>query len=95
MRLTLPSGPSIGLLKHFTKCRPRLPFWSVVLTNRFKGSRHWQSGHRSIGTAPYTGHFDCEAEELDISMFCVVAGEEKEGEWGKHGDEHGHDATLF
>ncbi|KAE8780794.1 Auxin-induced protein 5NG4 [Hordeum vulgare] len=45
------------------------------------------SGHLLIGTAPYSGHLDCVAEELDI--LCVVAGEGAEkrkiGESGLNG----------
>ena len=85
-----PSRPIMGMLKHDTKCRPRLPFSSVLLTIRLRASGRGQSGHLLIGTAPYSSHLDCVAEELDIP--CAVAGEEEECGKGKkwHGHQLGH-----
>ena len=54
------------LLKQLTYSRPRLPFSSVLLTQRFRASGREHRGHRVNGTAPYLGHFDLAAEELDI-----------------------------
>ncbi|KAE8806647.1 Disease resistance RPP13-like protein 4 [Hordeum vulgare] len=89
----------MGMLKHDTKCHPRLPFSSVLLTIRLRASGHGKSEHLLIGTAPYYGHIDYMAEELDI--VCAVAGEGAEkskiGERGINGTgtTSGTGTTLF
>ena len=58
------------------KSRPKLPFLSSLEVNLFSGAVHGQSGHLVIGSEPYRGHDDGEAElDMDISRLSLSAGD--------------------
>ena len=68
--------PASGLLSHFTNSRPWFPFFSDMVVKRFSGAMRGQSGHLVIGSEPYRGHDDGEAElDMDISRLSPSAGD--------------------
>ena len=68
--------PASGLLSHFTNSRPWFPFFSDMVVKRFSGAMRGQSGHLVIGSEPYRGHDDGEAElDMDISRLSPSGGD--------------------
>ena len=93
--LTLPSLPAIGLLKHFTNSRPRLPLSSLLVTNRLRGSGRGQSGHLVSSNGPYCRHFECMAEEVYICARLPEKRKIGERGWMGGGGRTGTGARLF